>query len=46
MISKRSLVLPLAGAALVAAGCGSSSNSTDHAAKPAVPPSLRPVALT
>jgi hypothetical protein len=37
MIAKRYLVLPLAGAALVAAGCGS-SNKSSNAAKPSVPP--------
>jgi hypothetical protein len=39
MHSKRYLVVPLAGAALIAAGCGSSSSSSSKstAAKPAVP---------
>jgi hypothetical protein len=37
MIAKRYLVLSLAGAALVAAGCGS-SNKSSNAAKPSVPP--------
>jgi hypothetical protein len=39
VLSKRYLVVPLAGAALLAAGCGSSSSSSSKttAAKPAVP---------
>lgn len=37
MIAKRNLALPLAGAAMVAAGCGSSSDSNTNAAKSSVP---------
>ena len=37
MIAKRYLALPLAGAALVAAGCGSSSKSSSNPAKSSVP---------
>jgi len=37
MTAKRYVALPLAGAALIAAGCGSSGKSSSNAAKPAVP---------